>query len=214
MTRHTVRVAAGIAAALGLLTACNSKAPGTAEPPASSPASAPSNSSTASGGPSAGSGPKVPAPLSTQALLSDPCSALGDSDATGIGLAAPGRPFQGDQGAAKDLKGCQWVSAEFQGLNTAGIVPLTPNKNGISDIYAQKNQEAYFEVTTLAGYPAVHAAKTDDRANGHCELWVGVTDQLAVSVSVGLGTGQGRSNPCGAADKVGTAMVNHLKTAS
>ena len=203
MPRHTVRVAAGVLAVLGLLTACGGggKA-GTATPPVNS--SAPSSS----GGTNVDPSLKVASPLPTQALANDPCTALGDSDATTIGFAAPGKPFGAD-----GLKACQWISANYP-ENSMTIAPLTPKSDGISGIYANKNQYAYFEMAKVNDYPAVFANRSDNRSIGGCTLWVGVTDQLVVNVSPQIGTGQYHTDPCGLAQKMATAMVNHLKTTS
>ncbi|MFF0144378.1 uncharacterized protein DUF3558 [Amycolatopsis sulphurea] len=199
MSQHITRFAAGTVAVLGLLTACSSKTGGTAEPPAS--ASSSSSSATNSGA------PKVPSPLPTQKLIADPCTALGDSDAASLGLKTPGKPN------GQSLAGCNWHSTRFPG-NGITISPLTPNKNGLGDLYSNKATYKYFEPTTIAGYPGVFGSPlADDRSNGVCSLTVGVTDQLSVSVVTVVTAGKNHSDPCGALNKVSTAMVNHLKSA-
>jgi hypothetical protein len=45
-------------------------------------------------------------------------------------------------------------------------------------------------------------------------LWVGVTDQLAVSIITGISSGPNKTDPCPIAKKVGDGMVAHLKGAS
>ena len=208
MSRHAIRIAAGAIAALGLLTACSSgENPGAAQQSAPASSSANSSAEPSTGG---GANPslKVSDPLPTQKLVGDPCTALGESDAASVGLAMPGRPMQ-----LSGLSGCQWISSQFA-QNAVGIIPVTLNKNGLSDIYAQKAEQAYFEPFSIDGYPAAFASKSDDRGHGTCNLYVGVTDQLAVGVSAGIGTGKYRTAPCDAAKLVATAMVNHLKSAS
>jgi hypothetical protein len=199
MSHRTIRLAAGTLAVLGLLTACGGTNGNTAQPPASSTG--------ASGAPGTDPSLKVPAPLSTQKLIADPCSALSDDDAAKIGLISPGK-LDNSQPVS-----CNWTSTQFPG-NGISVAPMTQNKNGLSDIYAQKAQQAYFEPTTIEGYPAVYADKSDNRASGTCFVWVAVTDQLAVSVGGIFGSGQHKSDPCGFLGNVATAVVNHLKTAA
>ncbi len=194
MSRHPIRAAGALATSLVLLTACGGKS-GTAEPPATT-------------GSTVDPSLKVATPLRTQALVGDPCTAIGDSDSTAIGLAMPGKRMQ-----QSSLSGCQWLSSQFV-QNSVGIIPVTLNKHGLSDIYAQKDQQAYFEPFSLDGYPAAYASKSDDRGHGTCNLYVGVTDRLAVGVSAIIGTGKYRNTPCDAAKLVASAMVNHLKTGS
>ncbi|SEP54147.1 Protein of unknown function, partial [Amycolatopsis saalfeldensis] len=124
---------------------------------------------------------KVPAPLSAQSLLDNPCSALSDAQLKQIGLAA-GEVVQGPPTL------CGWTSSgNAQNRIDAGAVPQ--NKGGISDIYDQKAKQAYFEPVTIGGYPGVFADTQDGRASGSCTLWVGVTDQLAWSVVTNIGAG-------------------------
>jgi hypothetical protein len=150
---------------------------------------------------------KVPAPLPTQSLLSNPCSVLTDSELHAVGLAAPGKVSQGSPPL------CGWSSYDTaqNGVN-AGAVPQ--NKGGISDIYDQKAKQAYFEPVTVNGYPGVFADTQDGRPSGSCTLWVGITDQLAYSVITSIGTGPNKSTPCASAQKIGEAVITHLKGAA
>lgn len=47
--------------------------------------------------------------------------------------------------------------------------------------------------------------------NGSYFLWIGSTDQLAINVSVILPAGSNKANPRDSADKIDTAVVEHLK---
>jgi hypothetical protein len=69
---------------------------------------------------------KVPAPLPTQELLSNPCSALTDAQLKDLGLAQPGKVTQGPPA----LWG--W-SGEIQ-ENRVNVGAVPQNKGGISDI--------------------------------------------------------------------------------
>ncbi|MGW4398457.1 DUF3558 domain-containing protein [Amycolatopsis nivea] len=200
MSHRTVRLATAAVATIGLLaaSACGGETGGTggtAQPPVSSPAD------------SGGSGPKVPSPLPTKDLLANPCSVLNASEAEQVGLQYPGEKSSGV------LNGCRWTSSGSN-LNFVNNTPIEQNKRGISDIYDQKANQAYFEPTTVNGYPAVFAGTEDSRSNGICTLWVGVTDQLAVSVLPNISMGSNKKDPCSIAKKFATAMIGHLQGAS
>jgi hypothetical protein len=148
---------------------------------------------------------KVPAPLSSGGLIDNPCSALSDSELTAIGLLTNG------QATADSPKLCRWKSSTNE-LNSISLSAVPQNKGGISDIYAQKAQSAYFEPVSISGYPGVYASTNDARPSGSCQLWVGVTDQLAVSIITGISSGPNKTDPCPIAKKVGDGMVTHLKS--
>jgi hypothetical protein len=98
-------------------------------------------------------------------------------------------------------------------LNSIDVTPLPENKNGMSDIYANNDAHRYqfFQPLTIAGYPAADAESADDRSTGTCAIVVGVTDQLAVLLLTQIGAGVNKTNPCPIAEKVGAAMIEHLK---
>ncbi|MET7990449.1 DUF3558 domain-containing protein [Amycolatopsis sp. NPDC005232] len=198
MQSRTLRLAAGTVAALALLTACSGGTGG---------ATPPSASGSSDIAPSGGSGPKVPAPLPTKDLLSDPCSALTSAEATQVGLASPGRKTDGE------VTGCTWTSSG-NGQNFVAINVAPQNSNGISDIYDQKAQQAYFETVTVDGYPGAFTSKADLRPSGNCQLWLGVTDQLAVSINPQLSVGPNKADPCGYAKRFATTFIAHLKAAA
>lgn len=201
MPHRTIRIAAAAVAALSLLTACGGGGKtGGGDTPSQAPAS-----SSATGG---GSGPKVPAPLPTQDLLGgNPCKVLTDAETSDFGLVVPGEK------TTEPLAGCEWRSSG-NGQNSIGMRVVPQNKNGISDIYDQKTRQAYFEPVTVDGYPGVLADTQDGRPSGTCTLWLGVTDQLAISIIPSIGAGPNKSNPCGLAQKFGGAVVKHLKGAA
>lgn len=199
MSHRTVQLAAAAVAAFGLLAACGGGTGDTQAPSATAGSSAPSD-----GG---GSGPKVPSPLPTKELLDNPCSVYNAAEAENLGVRYPGRKSTGVTG------GCVWTSAAID-TNYINIGALPQNKNGLSDIYAQKDKQAYFTPTSIDGYPAVFADTQDSRPSGSCSLWVGVTDQLAVSVIPNISVGDYKKDPCSLAQKFATAMIGHLKGAS
>ncbi|MDT8910490.1 DUF3558 domain-containing protein [Amycolatopsis sp. PS_44_ISF1] len=191
MLPRTVRLVAATLAAVGSLTACGGGSGGP------SPSPSPSSSSP-------GAGPKVPAPLPTQALLSDPCSVLTAAEAARIGLRSPGK-----NDSTSTLPGCTWKYTQTE-QNQIGLTALPQNTGGISDIYSNKSGSAYFEPVDVSGYPGVFTDVQDARTEGSCTLWVGVTDQLAVSVIPQIGVG--KTDPCPIAKKFADAMITHLKS--
>jgi hypothetical protein len=194
-----VRLTAMAVAALALATACNGKT-GTGT---TSGSASPAPSSQAADN----DAPKVPAPLKTDGILADPCSALSAAQQDDLGMVKPGKATQGAAGPD-----CAWKSTASES-NMVSVSLVTANKNGLADIYAKKGANPYFEPVTVAGYPAVSTNISDLRSSGDCPLWVGVTDQLVVVVTAQISTGANKAQPCGVAEKVAEAMVQQLKGA-
>ncbi|MEV4600346.1 DUF3558 domain-containing protein [Amycolatopsis sp. NPDC049253] len=150
---------------------------------------------------------KVSTPLPTDAVLNDPCALLSAGQAGKIGLKTPGKLDD------RTPKACTWESSG-NAENSVGIGALPQNKNGLSDIYSGKSSAAYFTPVTIEGYPAVFTDKSDDRSSGSCQLWIGITDQLAVSVGTVINVGANKPDPRPVAQKVGQTMIDHLKSAA
>jgi len=202
---QVVRRGVGALAVIGVMAACSSPTHVAGEPSAvGTPAT---STSPAPGG--TGQAPRVPAALPVQGILADPCTALASTQAGTIGLLVKGTP------ANLAAPACSWTSATSTS-NEVFISPVPENKNGLSDTYTISANQKYkvFQPTTVDGYPGAYADPQDDRPNGTCTLWVGVTDQLAVMVEAQIGTGVNKSNPCPVAAKVGAAMIEHLKGAA
>ncbi|GLY67490.1 DUF3558 domain-containing protein [Amycolatopsis taiwanensis] len=205
-----LRVAPVVVATAGLLAACGGGSTGNSPgPSAASPASTGVQSSAAASTDS-GEAPRIPSPLPTAGLTTDPCSALSASQLNELGIAPRGQASSNQAGP-----NCKWNGAANPS-NTVAIGVLTANQNGLNDIYAGNSQKkfAYFETTQVDGYPGVYADSTDDRANGFCSLSIGITDQLAIDVSVVLLTGSNKTHPCDSASAVGKAAIEHLKGAA
>ncbi|WP_344422952.1 DUF3558 domain-containing protein [Amycolatopsis minnesotensis] len=193
---YPIRIGAAALAAGALLAGCSGTGgnSGSTSAPASSPqASAP-----------AGDVPRVPSPLPVDKLTSTPCSALSEGQLSQIGIAQP-TPGQGAGGPQ-----CVWTSTASD-LNHLTISPVTANKNGLSDFYATKARNVYFEPTRINGYPAVFADTDDGRAMGSCGLWVGVTDQLVVDVITQIPSGANKAKSCDFAQRAATLMIDNLK---
>lgn len=150
---------------------------------------------------------KVPTPLPADGLIEDPCSAMSANQLTEIGLLTKGHVN------SESPKLCRWTSSSNE-LNSISLSAVPQNKGGIGDIYAQKAKSAYFQPVTLSGYPGVFASTEDGRSSGVCQLWAGVTDHLAVSIITSINGGSNKSDPCPIAQKVGNALIAHLKGAA
>ena len=162
---RAVLVAAATFVTAGTITGCGGgQSPSTTGPTASTNAT-----SVAQGG--AGDAPRVPAPLKVDGLAADPCKALAPEQVSQLGMAAPG--VRGDTPVGPK---CTW-SGQAYPTNTMAIGFATANDLGLTNVYRGKSTQAYFEPSTIDGYPTVYAAPSDERAVGTCDLSVGVTDQ-------------------------------------
>jgi hypothetical protein len=148
---------------------------------------------------------QVTAPLPSEPLVNDPCSALSRDQATEIGLVHPGEPYPGQYG-----QGCRWQSAAHD-ANKIFIAPLATEQTGITGLYAKRSDDKYYEPTSIAGYPAAYASQADLRSSGTCALWVGVNDQLVVNINSSILEGPNVTDPCPVLGTIATAMIEHLK---
>jgi hypothetical protein len=201
-----LRVSTIVVAAAVLLAACDSGPTGNPSGSTAAPAATGGQSSAGS----TREAPRVSSPLPTGELVTNPCSALSTSQLNQLGIAPPGRASTNQAGP-----NCKWVGAANPS-NTAAVGVMTANHNGLSDIYAGNEQKkfAYFEPTQVDGYPGVYAESANDRANGFCSVWIGLTDQLVIGVSMILTTGSNKTHPCDSAYAVGKAVIEHLKGAA
>lgn len=190
-------------AVIGMVVACSGGGPA-----GTGPSSAPSPA-TSAGSPGGNSGaPHVPAPLNVDRINANPCDALSADQIDHLGMVGPGRPNRDSIGTM-----CQWTGASYQ-TNTMSISLTTANDLGLGNIYNKKSDQAYFEPTTIDGYPAVYASQIDDRSTGDCVLAVGLTDQRMALVQAQLGDGPNRPNPCPVNERTAKAMIEHLKGAA
>ncbi|HET6703426.1 DUF3558 domain-containing protein [Amycolatopsis sp.] len=196
MNRRLLAVPA-LALTVFALAGCGGTTRGTANP---APSTAESSSEAAGGG----SAPKVPSPLNTASITSDACATLSSSARSSLGL-GDGTPRTTGNGPS-----CTFQEAADPG-NQIDVTTVTANKNGLSDVYDTKANDAYWEETQIGGYPAVYAAALDGRKSGKCGLFVGVTDELAVNILVQYDNGAGAADPCPVAQKFGESMVQTLK---
>jgi hypothetical protein len=176
MGARSAAVALGTAALalawLGL-TACTESTGGTAEPGTNPPIATPAAgmTSTATETPSTPA-PPVARPLNATGIVQAPCSALTNDDVAGLNITYP------QNEAVHDTVGtqCTWAG------ESGGVVSIgweTTNTHGLTDMYAQRPTFAYWQPTTVSGYPGVYGdAIGDGRPQGNCVLSVGVSNHL------------------------------------
>jgi hypothetical protein len=198
MRRRTCAAVALLAGAF-VLTACG----GDSEPTA--PTGQPDV--TAPTVPSDSAGAEVPTvsdPLDAAALTSEPCTALTSAQLDELGLTEgetrPNDQFEGEA--------CRWKSTE-DSLDSVDLTALD-NTDGLAGVYAAKNENAYFEPTDVAGYPAVYSGLVDARDSGACNLWVGVDDETVLHVLTNLGSADSADASCGFAADVAEATISTL----
>ncbi len=203
-----------VAAILGvaMLGGCTSTSAGDPRPaptsqskPESSPSS-PSNEQDAL--PSDGA-PKVTSPLEADTFQQDPCQALTASQAKGLNVVFPGKPFKGNFGNA-----CEWLGRNHNG-GYAAIDFVSDDPRGMSSVYRSnsRGEFAFFEaLEPFAGHPMAAFGIADAREEaGRCAVAVGLTDELAFGVFLDLSTENiGHKDPCAIASQVGRMMLTTM----
>jgi uncharacterized protein DUF3558 len=149
----------------------------------------------------AGGAPSVDEPLDVEVLRRDPCGAVTAEQLSGLGITDAGLQ-DSDEGNPE----CRWHLSDSE-LHVIALSPVVSGDGGLGDVYEKKDYQQYFEPTEVDGYPAVFASVLDQRSQGNCDLWIGVTDQLAVSVE----TYFLEVDPCPVAERIATAMIEHAR---
>jgi hypothetical protein len=171
---------------------------GTFTPPGET--SAAEQSDSPADGPKDGA-PKVADPLDVDRIVDEPCAGLGTDQLSGLGFAGPGELNT----VGKD-DGCDWYMDDSR-MHSVTIRPLASDKDGLGDAYHRRDDYAYFEPTTIGGYPAAYGSMMDLRDDGNCTLQVGVTDELAIEVTTYFLDVE----PCPMAGRTAEAMVEHIR---
>lgn len=204
---------AGLAAVAMVVAGCSS---GDGGSETLAPATAATASGSGSSDPSSGSdgsrtehgAPKVSDPLDASKYLTQPCSVLTTAQAQSFSQSNPGEPDV-DSALARGVgPGCDWGGETLNEEFRVGF--LSGNKKGLDDTYRGKAQyDAYFEETSVDGYPAVFSAATDARDRGECSVTTGISDSMAFHI-----TWQGRLKgqaSCDRAKEVASAVIQTIK---
>jgi hypothetical protein len=141
-------------------------------------------------------------PIDAAKYIVNPCAMLTPSQIAAFGFEGPGEPRQGARAM------CTWHTVgSHEGIN----ISFTTNKMGLTDTYrtyVRLKDSAYWEPTTVAGYPGVFESVSDGRADGDCDLVVGVRDDL----SFGIRSSSSKSGAgCDRIKEVAGAMIATMK---
>lgn len=205
------RTARGAVLALGVtavfLVGCSSGTPGQAR--SSSTSGATEATSVTSDGGASGDGspsqaPKVAHPLDASKTVTNPCSSLTQADAIGLNITSP----IAKANTAATGSHCGWTGTSGGSI---GIGWVTTNTDGLSDLYVKSNTIAYWQPTTVAGYPAAFGDSiSDGRAQGDCVINVGVNDHLAFFAQ--YDNPSNASQSCALAQQAASDVIKNLKS--
>ena len=151
--------------------------------------------------------PRVDRPLAPTRFLTEPCATLTQAQLAGLGIDTAGKPDTDSAIAEYAGPTCGWQDNG----ETLGVGFVTGNKNGLADLYGNRENYAYFEETMVNGFPAVFQDNIDLRDSGTCSISVGVTDNLHFKASE-----QGELDAQGACDRiknVAGAVITTMKGA-
>lgn len=145
--------------------------------------------------------PKVAKPLDASKMVANPCSALTSDDVAALHIT---KPITKPAATGSD---CGWTG---QTGGTIGISWVTENTGGLSDLYAKASTIAYWQPTTVDGYPAAYGDSiSDGRARGVCVLNVGVNDHLYFFSQLVNPSNAGQS--CDLAQQAASAVLKNLQ---
>lgn len=149
--------------------------------------------------------PKVDNPLDATKYLTDPCSAISPRLLQSLGLPGQGKPDT-DGAIGSRAPSCGWRA----GRELVSVGFLKGNENGLADLYRGHASQpyAFWEETTIEGYPGVIHDALDSRDSGECSVAVGLNDALAMAVHELGGSGPG---PCERAKTVAEAAIQTLR---
>lgn len=187
-----------------LIAGCSSAEPGQPTAGASiDPSQTPTTSASASGD----QAPPVRTALNDARVVADPCSTLTSGQLQGIGFTASVKTKVEDLPVGNV---CNWNDDTVGAVGAStGVGVQTTLIHGLSDIYAQRRDMAYFIPVTIEGYPAVLTDLTDQRDSGTCALNLGVSDTSVMSINYqqeGLGP-----SACDKVQAVARAVVETLR---
>jgi hypothetical protein len=189
----------GLALVSVSLAGCTS---GTSGAPTAAPTSSGTSASAPSTGNGAGGAPRVAHPLDASKLITQPCVALTAADVTGLNIVnAISKPVSDANGSQ-----CTWSGDSGGGVSIGWV---TTNTNGLADLYSKSSTIAYWQPTTVAGYPAAYGdALSDGRSQGDCVINTAVSDKLYFGAQFDNPLNPGKS--CALAAQAATDVIKNL----
>ncbi|TCP56520.1 uncharacterized protein DUF3558 [Tamaricihabitans halophyticus] len=207
MVRTRVAVTSAVAVISVLLAGCSTEEPGSAAPAETQDTASPSTS--APGGTDdlpAGGAPAVEEPLDTSKFEQDPCAALTVEQLNELNLPEQGEERDGGAGPT-----CGWNNRETTG--SATIILVTASDRGLTALYETRGDYEVFEpVDLIEGHPGV-VYSSAEKANWHCTVAVGLTDELAMDVNVRLSRANRGGDGCGTVQGIAGYMLQTMKAA-
>jgi Protein of unknown function (DUF3558) len=147
--------------------------------------------------------PSVTHPLDASKMVAQPCTSLTAADLTGLHIV---NAVSGSGSSPSSTTSCTWSGDSGGGVT---IDWETANTNGLSDMYAKSSTIAYWQPTTVAGYPAAYGdAISDGRSQGNCVIDTAVTDHLDFFVQFDNPLNAGQS--CALAAQAAAAVIKNL----
>ena len=205
MTRRATPVLCAVVLVTVLATACghggNSVSP--------LPANTTSAATTSAALPHSGA-PKVEHPLPASVLSGAPCAtALTSQQLTTIlGIAPTGKPGSDAVGTT-----CNWDNSDKNSHVTVSYDTL--DHAGLSSVYENTKPQAivWKPLPAIQGFPAVaHVTTSGGDPSYFCQVTIGIADDLAVDVSIGLGPAKkGKVDPCQVTAVAADMVVTNLR---
>jgi Protein of unknown function (DUF3558) len=206
-----IRISAGIAAALVLVTGCSDKESGNALPVTTTGGAG----STSTGRtPTTTSGaPQIKTPLDASKYLPQPCSILSANTLKELNISKPGTADTSGPLGQSVGPTCQWHTDDSPS-RVYGFTIVTGNPHGLADIIraGKKDFPGYFEPTEVSSYPAVFAGLTDDRPSGGCNVDVGISDKVSIRVGIQSNEDVGAKG-CDLVKQLAATVIQTLKGA-
>jgi Protein of unknown function (DUF3558) len=154
--------------------------------------------------PAARSAPTVSRPVDAGPFLAKPCDLLSGDQLAKLGIRPRGEP---SAGTWRPGTICTWIDDSTNNvLNAQWMVSY---RNGLSDLYRERDRQAYFEETAVGGFPAVFTGVKDQRAIGECDLEIGTSERDVLRVGFALPL-RPEGKPCDFAKQAATAMLDTL----
>jgi hypothetical protein len=207
MTRRTRPFLCGAALMTMLATGCSHGGGSTS--PSPTPATTDSGSPSSTALPHSGA-PKVEHPLPASVLSGDPCAtALTKQQLTTIlGIAPTGKPDSDAVGTT-----CNWDNGDKNSHVTVSYDTL--DHAGLTSVYENTKPQAivWKPLPAIQGFPAVaHVTTSGGDPSYFCQVTIGIADDLAVDVSIGLGPAKkGKVDPCQVTAQVADMVVTNLR---
>ncbi|ANZ35458.1 hypothetical protein BBK82_04550 [Lentzea guizhouensis] len=188
-------------AALALLAGCGSSGGTTGTP-------TPTSQPTGTG--QSGGAPKVGTPLDVTVFEAAPCTAVTPAQVEAFGLTG----VTGKVNTTAPGKACLWTGVNTAARSSPGLVIL-PDGTNLGTIYANKDNGTYAafeELPAIQGYPAALTLAADLRAQGNCEISVGVSDDRAILFTFSSLSGSPRfADPCGSLTEFANLAITTIK---